>query len=165
MSKGIDLLIKSGYVTETGYAPSSGGRRPRVYCLNPDKKFIVTVAMDQLVTKVTISNLQQKNLIPTQTREIILSDNGSSLQILVGFINETIARAGIVREDILGVGIGMPGFVNIKEGINYTYLPVEDANVNLRARLEQLLNLPVAIDNDSSVIALAEFRFGQAKKL
>ncbi|MBS1750952.1 MAG: ROK family protein [Bacteroidetes bacterium] len=163
ISKGIELLIKSGYLFETGYAPSSGGRRPRIYSLNPDKKYIVTVAMDQIVTKVNISNLQQKNLFPTETREIILSGNDRSLQILVEFINDTIERAGINREDILGVGIGMPGFINIKEGINYTYLPVEDAKVNLRDRLGQLLHLPVVIDNDSSVIALAELRFGHAK--
>lgn len=163
ISNGIDLLTKSGYVIETGHAPSSGGRRPRVYSLNPDKKFIVTVAMDQLVTRVNISNLQQTNLTPIETREIVLWNNDRSLKMLVEFINETIKKAGVNYDDILGVGIGMPGFVNVKEGINYTYLPVEDANVKLRDRLEQLLKLPVVIDNDSSVIALAEKRFGQAK--
>ncbi len=163
ISNGIDLLTKSGYVIETGHAPSSGGRRPRVYSLNPDKKFIVTVAMDQLVTRVNISNLQQTNLTPIETREIVLWNNDRSLKMLVEFINETIEKSGINHEDILGVGIGMPGFVNVKEGINYTYLPVEDTNIKLRDRLEQLLKLPVVIDNDSSVIALAEKRFGQAK--
>ena len=57
----------------------------------------------------------------------------------------------------------MPGFVNTTEGINYTYLPVEDHKATLKRRLEERLQLPVIIDNDSSAIALAELRFGLAK--
>jgi len=157
-------LIKSGYVRETGYAPSSGGRRPRIYALSPDKMFVVTVAMDQLFTKIAISNLRQKNVIPSETHELVLSGNNCSLYALIELINGVILRSGIDRSSIMGIGIGMPGFINTTEGINYTYLPVEDQQVNLRRRLEEALQLPVVIDNDSSVIALAELRFGLARK-
>lgn len=164
ITKAVNQLIKSGYVAETGYAPSTGGRRPRIYTLNPDKMFIVTVAMDQLFTKIAISNLQQKNVIPSETHELVLSGNNCSLYALIELINGVILRSGIDRSSIMGIGIGMPGFINTTEGINYTYLPVEGQQVNLRKRLEKALQLPVVIDNDSSVIALAELRFGLARK-
>ena len=164
IAKAVNQLIKSGYVRETGYAPSSGGRGPRGFALSPDKMFVVTVAMDQLFTKIAISNLRQKNVIPSETSELVLSGNNCSLYALIELINDVILRSGVNRSSIMGIGIGMPGFINTTEGINYTYLPVEDQQVNLRRRLEEALQLPVVIDNDSSVIALAELRFGLARK-
>jgi len=164
IAKAVDQLIKSGYVVETGYAPSSGGRPPRMYALNPDKMFIVTVAMDQLFTKIAISNLQQKNVIPPETYELVLPGNNCSLHALIELINGVISRSGTDRNSIMGIGIGMPGFINTTEGINYTYLPVEGQQLNLKKRLEEALRLPVVIDNDSSIVALAELRFGLARK-
>src|SRR5690606_2884026 len=53
---------------------------------------------------------------------------------------------------------GTPGFVNHKEGINYSYLGLGETN--LRGYLQEHIGLPVWVDNDSSLIALAELRFG-----
>lgn len=163
VTKVVNHLIKADYVHEKGYAPSSGGRRPQLFALSPDKLYIVTVAMDQLITKIAISDLHQKNILPAESHELTLYGNEQSLQLLVNVIKDSIVKAGIDCHNILGVGIGMPGFVNTTEGINYTYLPVEDKKITLRERLEELLQLPVVIDNDSSAIALAELRFGAAK--
>jgi len=62
----------------------------------------------------------------------------------------------------VGIGMGMPGFVDIKRGINYSFLktPQGYGNESITKFLSEKLNLPVFIDNDSSVTALAELRFG-----
>ena len=65
------------------------------------------------------------------------------------------------KEKIAGIGMGMPGFVNVRQGINYTYL--NSGGKNLNQYIEEQLGLPVYIDNDSSLIALAEQQFGIAK--
>jgi hypothetical protein len=36
----LNELIEEGYVKETGYAASSGGRRPLMYTINPDTLYI-----------------------------------------------------------------------------------------------------------------------------
>jgi predicted NBD/HSP70 family sugar kinase len=56
----------------------------------------------------------------------------------------------------------MPGFVNIKSGINHSYLPTH-SHESLRGYLERVFDMPVCIDNDSTIIALAESKFGLAK--
>jgi predicted NBD/HSP70 family sugar kinase len=56
----------------------------------------------------------------------------------------------------------MPGFINSKLGINYSYLQSPN-DQSLRDYLESSLQLPVHLDNDSSIIALAESKFGLAK--
>jgi len=55
----------------------------------------------------------------------------------------------------------MPGFVNAEEGINYSYLKVE-SGTTLQSYLSFKMDMPVYIDNDSSLIALAELNFGEA---
>jgi glucokinase-like ROK family protein len=57
--------------------------------------------------------------------------------------------------------MGMPGFINVRQGINYTYLNA--GGKSLTEYLKDHIGLPVYIDNDSSLIALAEQRFGIAK--
>ncbi|MBX3254337.1 MAG: ROK family protein [Chitinophagaceae bacterium] len=165
IAKVIDQLCEAGLVIETGYAPSSGGRRPQTYSLKADKMYTVSVAMDQLFTKVVITDLRQKEVAPVETFALTLVENKNTTQKLVEIINSAIRRAGIDRGLISGIGIGMPGFVNTTHGINYTYLPVEDDNTNLRLHLQHMLDLPVEIDNDSSMIALAELRCGLAKEI
>ena len=64
-----------------------------------------------------------------------------------------LTRSGISREKIAGIGIGMPGFTNTKLGINYSYLLPPNGE-SLYKYLERELELPVNIDNDSSLVAL-----------
>lgn len=164
IAKVIEQLSEAGYIVETGYAPSSGGRRPQVYALKTDQMYVVTVAMDQLFTKIAITDLHQKEIAPVETFPLTLAGSKDTLKCLIEIIKGAIQKSGIDQSKIIGVGIGMPGFVNTTLGINHTYLPVEDKSLNLRVQLQNLLNLPVFIDNDSSVIALAELRFGLARK-
>ncbi|MCZ4224893.1 ROK family protein [Pedobacter rhodius] len=160
----VNGLIKEGQVIEQGFAPSTGGRRPVMFLLNPDyKKYTVAVAMDQFITRLTIYDLSNKKILPTQLVDLNMSAEGSA-DLLVKFINECIAKSDINRENLLGVGIGMPGFVNAEKGMNYSFMPIEDGN-SLQGYLFRKLNLPVFLDNDSSLIALAELHFGEAADL
>ncbi|MEO8413897.1 MAG: ROK family protein, partial [Ginsengibacter sp.] len=68
----------------------------------------------------------------------------------------------ISKEKFVGVGIGMPGFVDVKKGINYSFLQLPN-NKSITKYIADIIGLPVFIDNDSSLIALAEFYFGGAQ--
>ncbi|AZI25747.1 ROK family protein [Pedobacter sp. G11] len=158
----VNVLIAEGYILEQGLAPSTGGRRPSMYLLNADhQKYIVAVAMDQLITRLTIYNLSRNVVIPMQYLEFDMSDENSDVSALIDFINQSIDESGINRKNIVGVGVGMPGFVNAELGVNLSYLPVKKGDT-LREYLSKKIKLPVSIDNDSSLIALAELNFGEA---
>lgn len=161
VSKALNELVKKGLVLDRGFAVSGGGRRPKTYSLPADTQFIVAVAMDQLATRIAMVDMLNNYVTGVETREMELLDNDQALSSLVEAINTFIENTGISREKIIGIGIGMPGFVNNREGVNYTYLPIQD--MNLREYLEMSTGLPTWIDNDSSLIALAELRFGYAR--
>ena len=157
----LDELIKEGCVTESGYAPSSGGRRPVMYSIKTDTIYILSVAMDQLVTRISLMDIQNMHVGGIEKFELTLQNNSDALSILAEKINEVIDKSPVDKKKIIGVGIGMPGFINFKKGINYSFLEIKDQTIS--EYLTEKINLPVYIDNDSSLIALAELRFGNAR--
>lgn len=161
----VNDLVQDGYVLEHGLAPSTGGRRALNFSLNPQKqRYIVAVAMDQLVTRVVIYDLANQVQMEQGLMEFPLSADPAELANLVHFLSSYIAQSGIPQEQILGIGIGMPGFVNADLGMNYTFFKLAEGQ-SLKSYLKEKLGLPVFIDNDSSLIALAELKFGAGKDM
>ncbi len=156
--KAVNKLIEEGQIFETGLAPSTGGRRALVYSVKPFFKYIVTVAMDQFLTRIALIDLHNNIVGNVETIELLLVKNESSLAQLAEYIETFIVKTGISKEKIIGIGIGMPGFVDVKKGLNYSFLPAGDSNIC--NYISNLTGLAVFIDNDSSIIALAESKFG-----
>jgi glucokinase-like ROK family protein len=158
ISKAINELVAEGMVVEQGHAPSSGGRRAQTYSLKPDAMYILAVAMDQLSTRMQLFDLLNKPVAKQLNITLELANNPTSLTSLASHINSYIASTGIDPDKIIGIGIGMPGFVNVKKGINYSYL--ESGEQTLTEYLMQETGIPAYIDNDSSLVALSEQKFG-----
>lgn len=162
VTRELNELIRKEYVVTDGFAPSTGGRRPQSYSLNADRGYILAVAMDQLFTKIVVMNMANEEISALETIELDLHREENALALLAGAISDHIERAEINKKKIIGAGIGMPGFVNVQEGINHTFFG-QNGGVGHREYLEEALGLPVYIDNDSSLTALAEWTFGLAK--
>jgi predicted NBD/HSP70 family sugar kinase len=157
----LNELIAEGEVAELGYAPSTGGRRPMVYSLQKNRVLILSVAMDQLITKIGLLNMDNEMVSPVRRFGLPLANNADALKMLADFIDQYIKEAKIDKSMLIGIGVGMPGFIDVKKEINHSFLGAGD--INIVEYLENQLGLPVLIDNDSSLIALAELKFGAAK--
>jgi len=160
-AKAISELIDDGMVIEDGYARSSGGRRPQVYAIKGDAMYILAIAMDQFSTRIQLTDLLNNPIGDMMVFEMQMLDNPQALRILISNINSYVKSTGIPKDKFAGIGIGMPGFINVNEGINYTHL--DAGGESLTHFLTQETGIPTCIDNDSSLIALAEQRFGIAK--
>lgn len=159
-TKIVTELVAEGLIIETGYAPSSGGRRPLMYTLKADMMYIISVAMDQFATRIAIMDLHNNFLHKEEISDLNLATHTNVLELITEKLEQCILNSGVDRSRILGIGIGMPGFVDSRSGRNHSF-PLTDGSIT--AFLEERLDLPVYIDNDSSLIALAELRFGAAR--
>ncbi len=159
-TKMVNELIEESHVLETGYAPSTGGRRPLMYSIKPDNKYIVAVAMDQFITRIVIFDMKNRNVTEVEKFELPLAKNGVALSILIKKIGKHITKSGIKKDKIIGIGIGMPGFIDAGKGLNYSFL--ETGGKNITQLIAESIGVNVFIDNDSSLIALAELKFGAA---
>ena len=92
--------------------------------------------------------------------DLPLTNNPNALSDLTEKIDSFIKHLPVEKNKIIGIGIGMPGFVDSTRGLNYTFLNANGTTVN--QYISDRVKFPVFIDNDSSLIALAELRFGAA---
>ncbi|MFT3903700.1 MAG: ROK family protein [Niabella sp.] len=157
----INEMLEEGSIVEKGLALSTGGRRPQMYALAPDSFYILAVAMDQFDTRMVLVNESNQIVGEISRKPLPLAGNENAAIDLVSNIRHFIEGSGKPANKIIGIGIGMPGFIDTKKGINYTFLPVKEKS--LVELIEQSISIPVRIDNDSSLIALAELKWGAAQ--
>lgn len=157
----LDELVKEGMIFEKGFAPSTGGRRPQVYALAPERMYAIAIAMDQLTTKIALVDLENFKRLNEKKISLPLKNNPDSLEELIGLIKNYLQEIPVPAHKILGVGIGMPGFIDLTTGVNYSFF--ENNGKSIPDRMQQELGLPIFLDNDSSLIALAELKLGGSK--
>lgn len=160
VTKLINELMEEGKVIETGLAPSTGGRRPLMYSIKPDILYIVAVSMDQLVTRIALMDMHNNYVGEIHKIDLPLANNVQALSILTEAIDSFIQKSGVEIHKIAGIGIAMPGFIDVQKGVNYSFLHGSEGSIT--KHISRVVGVPVFIDNDSSLIALAELRFGAA---
>ena len=160
-TKMLNELLRDNDIVETGLAPSTGGRRPQMYSLRPDRMYTVAVAMDQLFTRIVIMDMQRQYVSELEKIELHLAKNPDALETLAEKLDEHIRRSGVRKDKIVGIGIGMPGFVDSRKGLNYSFLTSADTSIT--QYIKDKVGVPTFIENDSSLIALAELNFGAAR--
>ncbi|AIQ10739.1 ROK family glucokinase [Paenibacillus durus] len=72
------------------------------------------------------------------------------------YVRQIVADSPYEWDQLAGVGAGVAGFTNIREGIIILAPNIGFRDVPIRAILESRLNKPVKIDNDANVAALGE---------
>lgn len=162
----IAQLTTEGIALEDGLAPSTGGRRPATYRLNENAgKHIVAVAMDQFISRIAIYNLLNKPICPEESINLSLQDNPHAFDQLCSAVESHLLTSGVKKADVIGVGIAMPGFIDLETGTNASFLNTGNHSTDLRKQFSARLCMPVFIENDSSAIAVAELHFGAARDL
>lgn len=80
-------------------------------------------------------------------------------------LDRVCAKAGVARAGLSAVGLGLPGFVDRAGGEVLWSSVLIGRPHPLAAALSARLGLPVHIDNDANLVALAELWFGVGRKL
>lgn len=83
---------------------------------------------------------------------------------LVDQINSLLSEYSITKKDLIGIGIGAPGLVDIRTGTVHCLTNIPNwREVALGDILKKRLGVPVFVDNDVNVMALGELRFGAGR--
>ena len=99
--------------------------------------------------------------IPTLARE----GHDAVMQRMADLIVETIRSANLKKEDIGGIGIGVPGVLDLEKGetLFLPNLPGTWPRVPLQATMSRLTGLPTVLLNDVRSITHGEWRFGAGR--
>ncbi|GAS85405.1 MULTISPECIES: ROK family glucokinase [Paenibacillus] len=79
------------------------------------------------------------------------------------YVRHIVAESPYSWEQLEGVGAGVAGFTNVREGIIVHAPNIGFRNVAIRSILEERLGKPIKIDNDANVAALGEVWAGAGK--
>jgi predicted NBD/HSP70 family sugar kinase len=107
-------------------------------------------------------NLLAKEVVPREPGPMALPE---MLEAMASMLDRTCAKAGVKRSDLSGLGVGVPGFVDNTEGIVLWSSTTGERNLPLASAAERFLGLPVVIDNDANLVAMAELWFGAGRSL
>lgn len=162
-------LIEAGLIEEVA-APRDGdaGRGRPAVALGVRAEAYRVAGMklsDREHTAVIVDfagNLIADDVIPRRPGPMAVSEILDAIETL---LNRVCAKAGMARPDLAGAGIGVPGFVDVAEGMVLWSSVLADRSVPLAAAASERLGLPVTIDNDANLVALAELWFGAGRSL
>ncbi|SDI32680.1 ROK family protein [Natribacillus halophilus] len=79
-------------------------------------------------------------------------------------IEKRLLDEGIAKEERLGVGVGVPGFIDETAGIVHNAVNIGWHDYPLQATLAEALDIPVFINNDANLAAAGEYWQGAGKK-
>ncbi len=83
---------------------------------------------------------------------------------IIDLIENFIKENDYKKEDILGIGCGVPGIIDSTNGVVTFSNNLKWSNLPLKRMLEEGTDLPVRITNDANAAALAEAKFGSGNK-
>jgi glucokinase len=127
-------------------------------------KFIVSIDLGGTNLKIALLDLryQIKDKGVLSTQKFIKKEN--LICAIIDSINKVIENNNLSRANILGIGLGLPGPIDYERGIVHFFPNIPGwKEVKLKYILERKLRLPVFVDNDAKVMALAEYKLGAAK--
>jgi len=140
---------------------SSGGRRARSVALSGDAGIVVGVDFGHSHLRVAVGNLAHQ-VLAEQSEPIDVDASASTgfdrAEQLVGRLVES---TGIGPEKVLGVGLGVPGPIDVETGaLGSTAILPGWIGVNPRQEMSDRLGVPVQVDNDANLGALGELVWG-----
>ncbi len=160
ITRAIDELVTNEMVKEIGIGESTGGRRPSIYGLNPTSRYVMGIDLERYFIRMGIFDFDNKPVSEIHELNEGLDTHPDILGFITEKVFELIEAYNIDREKLLGIGISLPGLIDVKSGISYTYL---NTGTPTAKELMDRLGLPVFVEQDTRTMAWGEQAFGLAR--
>ncbi|MEA2123411.1 MAG: hypothetical protein QOI80_193 [Solirubrobacteraceae bacterium] len=161
-------LVARGFIVETSAdgesTPAGQGRPPTMLALDRSAGAAVGVDFDHDRVRVAVSDLSRAVLAEAVEPMDVDHDAGQAMNLAARLIGRVLDEAGIDATRVLGVGVAIAGPVDAPHGTLHRspILPGWDG-VDLADELGTLLDLPIHVDNDANLGALAEVTLGAGR--
>ena len=153
----LDVLAELGLVGPYADAVSTGGRPPSRVALVPSARVVLAADFGAGHVNLALTDLMGVEL--TSDRRLIDIADGpeTTLGGMVTGADALLDRLGRTRDDLIGVGIGLPGPVQFSTGrpVNPPIMPGWDG-FDVPGWVRRHLDVPVLVDNDVNIMALGE---------
>lgn len=153
-------LEAAGLVERSGHRDGRPGPRAAVWTLRAAAGHAAGIDVTVGKISVLVADLGGRVLGRAERSVEWTTDEhpgGMHLEVVRAVVDEACERAEIARADLLQVAVGFPGSIDPATG-RLAYAPhIEVWNdQDVEAQLTEVLGVPVAVENDVNLVALAE---------
>ncbi|WP_282155340.1 ROK family protein [Cytobacillus gottheilii] len=154
----VNELLEEELIFESGPGISSGGRRPVILHFNKEAGYTIGVDIGVNYVLCVLTDLQGKIII--EKNQIVQRTPYSGIiSIVQTMIQSLLEEMPASKYGVVGIGAGVPGIVN-SEGTILLAPNLGWTNIQLKADLEKMFQIPVIIENEAKAGAVGEQQFG-----
>jgi predicted NBD/HSP70 family sugar kinase len=159
----VSELLDEHLIFESGLGESSGGRRPVMLLFNELAGYSIGIDLGVNYILGVLTDLKG-----TLIMEKSINFNDSSFELVFEKLREIVSylykAAPQSPYGVVGIGIGVPGIIDIEGNILFTSNLLWE-NIEIRRKIENEFKVPVVISNEANAGAYGEKRFGAGKEM
>lgn len=140
---------------------AQAGRPPALIGLGKAAGAALGIDFGKRHLAVVVADLSHRVLAESRREMIEDYEAAAGMDAAVEVADELLAEAGLSRDDVIGVGLGLPGPIHRSTGqIGSSFILPGWVSLPIAAEMEVRLGLPVNVDNDANLGAMAELFWG-----
>jgi ROK family/MarR family len=155
----VDLLVDAGYLQESGREASARGRPPHVLSLDGSGGVVLAADLGAAHATIALCDLLGRPLAEA-VHALRLADGPEPVLVWVEQRwREMLDAAGVLPDQVLGLGVSVPGPVDVATGRVLHHTPVMPGwqDYPFRDHLEREFGVVCVVDNDANAMAFGEF--------
>ena len=166
VSEIVETLLATGLVREAGVGASRGGRRPIVLEFQDDAGTILGVDMGAAHVATILTDLRGRILASERSAHPVQTDPVGARRVIRAQVDSCLTGRGLAERRLVGVGVAVPSPVDLRhpDRLSPVAMPAWEGRHGLSELLADL-EVPVLVDNDANLGALAERWWGAAQGL
>lgn len=160
----VQQLIDAHFVSEMGIHKTEDTGRPGMLLeLNPKAGCMIGAEIGVDFISVVATNFAVETLWRSDIHTGVRGDQEAIIERTLQLIREAVSHTRDECREVLGLGLGVPGLVDIATGMLLFAPNLRWSNVPLRKILESNFDFPVYVDNEANMATLGESYFGVAR--
>lgn len=156
-------LLESDFVHESGTDVGDVGRPAIHLSLNPRAGYIIGAEIGVDFVLVILTNFAGEVVWRRRETTRRHERQETVLDLLESMLQDACQEAHAHGMRLLGLGLGVPGLVDVAAGTLLFAPNLGWADVRVKARLQRKFKLPIEVANEANLAALGESYFGAAR--
>jgi glucokinase-like ROK family protein len=166
VSEVVEGLLDSGLVAEVGDGPSEGGRRPVVLQFQDDAYGILGIDVGAAHVAAALIDLRGQVLAWEYHAHPVRSDPKGTQALMVELSEACLKRWKLGIERLAGIGVAVPSPVDPRQPDRVSDVVMPDwEGQSVGGALRERFPVPVFVDNDANLGALAERWWGAGREV
>lgn len=167
----VEQLIAEGLVRESadvcegekGGAKKSVGRSPVNLELNAGAKYCFGINLSKRTLGIALIDFGLNTVEKYVTSISEINQMEELLELVGDVVEHMMTSRKLPKSKVMGLGVGTPGFVNMRTGSVEKFGISKFANLPIKKYLEERFSLPVIVDNNANTRMLGELWSGFAR--